>query len=52
MMPTRFFAIGLTAQILFSMPHEERDIEDALGEPDEEYKRRTPMLIPFVRSKR
>ena len=47
-----FFAIGLTAQILVSIPHEERDIEDALGEPYEEYKRRTPMLIPFLKSKR
>ncbi len=47
-----FFAIGLTAQILISIPHEERDTEDALGEPYEEYKRRTPMLIPFLKSKR
>ena len=46
-----FFAIGLTAQILISIPHEERDIEDALGEPYEEYKRRTPMLIPYPKSK-
>lgn len=46
-----YFAIGLTAQILISIPHEERDIEDALGEPYAEYKRRVPMLIPFLKRK-
>lgn len=46
------FAIGMTAQILISIPHEERDIEDELGEPYADYKKRTPMLIPFFKSKR
>lgn len=46
------FAAGLTAQILISIPHEERDIEDALGEPYREYKTRTPMLVPFLKSKK
>jgi protein-S-isoprenylcysteine O-methyltransferase Ste14 len=46
------FAIALTAQILISIPYEEHDIEEALGEPYREYKRRTPMLVPFMKSKK
>ena len=46
------FASALTAQILISIPHEERDIEDALGEPYRDYKSRTPMLVPFLKSKK
>lgn len=45
------FAIVMTAQILISIPHEERDIEDALGEAYLEYKQKTPMLIPFLKSR-
>ena len=46
------FAVGMTAQILISIPHEEHDLEEALGEPYKDYKRRTPMLVPFMKSKR
>ena len=46
------FAVVLTAQILISIPHEEKDIEDALGEPYRDYKRRVPMLVPFMKSKK
>ena len=46
------FAAGLTAQILISIPYEEQDIENALGEPYKDYKRRTPMLVPFLKSKK
>jgi protein-S-isoprenylcysteine O-methyltransferase Ste14 len=42
-------AIGMTAQILISIPYEERDIEDDLGEPYRDYKAKTPMLIPFAK---
>ncbi|MDX1483265.1 MAG: NnrU family protein [Alphaproteobacteria bacterium] len=46
------FAAGLTAQILISIPYEERDIEEALGQPYRDYKGRTPMLVPFLKSRR
>jgi protein-S-isoprenylcysteine O-methyltransferase Ste14 len=46
------FAIALTAQILISIPYEEHDIEEALGETYRDYKRRTPMLVPFLKSKK
>ena len=42
-------AFGVTAQILISIPYEERDIEDDLGEPYRDYKTRTPMLVPFAK---
>ena len=45
------FAAGLTAQILISIPYEEADIEESLGEPYRNYKARVPMLIPFLKSK-
>lgn len=45
------FAILTSAQILISIPHEERDIEHALGEPYADYRKRTPMLVPFMKSK-
>ena len=47
-----FFAVVLTAQILISIPYEEQDIEEFLGEPYKDYKRRTPMLVPFLKSKK
>jgi protein-S-isoprenylcysteine O-methyltransferase Ste14 len=43
------FAFGMTAQILISIPYEERDIEDELGEPYRDYKVKTPMLVPFAK---
>ncbi len=45
------FAIITSAQILISIPHEEKDIEGALGEPYADYRKRTPMLVPFMKSK-
>ena len=47
-----FFATVLTAQILISIPYEEQDIEGFLGEPYKDYKRRVPMLVPFLKSKK
>lgn len=43
------FAFGMTAQILISIPYEERDIEDSLGDEYRDYKARTPMLVPFLK---
>ena len=43
------FAFGMTAQILISIPYEERDIENVLGEPYRDYKAKTPMLVPFAK---
>lgn len=43
------FATLFTAQILISIPHEEKDIEVILGEPYKEYLKRIPMLIPFLK---
>jgi protein-S-isoprenylcysteine O-methyltransferase Ste14 len=42
-------AFGITAQILISIPYEEWDIEDDLGEPYRDYKAKTPMLVPFAK---
>ena len=47
-----FFATVLTAQILISMPCEEQDIEGFPGEPYAGSKRRVPMLVPFLKSKK
>ncbi len=44
-------AFGMTAQIFISIPYEERDIEDSLGEPYRDYKAKTPMLVPFAKIK-
>lgn len=46
------FAIGMTAQILISIPYEEADIEASLGESYTNYKKRVPMLVPFLKGKR
>lgn len=45
------FAILTTAQILISIPFEEEDIEGHLGEPYKDYKKKTPMLVPFLHIK-
>lgn len=45
------FATLLTAQILVSIPYEEKDIEAELGDPYKDYVKRTPMLFPFVKIK-
>jgi protein-S-isoprenylcysteine O-methyltransferase Ste14 len=45
------FALGMTAYILAAIPHEEVDLEAGLGESYAEYKKRVPMLVPFLKSK-
>jgi methanethiol S-methyltransferase len=43
------FATLFTAQILISIPHEEKDLEAALGNSYKDYIKRIPMLIPFLK---
>ena len=45
------FATLFTAQILISIPHEEKDLEEALGEDYKDYQKRKPMLVPFLKFK-
>jgi protein-S-isoprenylcysteine O-methyltransferase Ste14 len=45
------FALGTTAYILVAIQFEERDLVRSLGDYAE-YRRRVPMLVPSVRSKR
>lgn len=43
------FATLFTAQILISIPHEERDLEKSLGDQYKDYMKRIPMLVPFLK---
>lgn len=43
-----FFAVVTAAYILVAIQLEERDLEDALGEPYARYRRSVPMLVPFL----
>ena len=43
------FATLFTAQILIAIPHEEKDLEDALGQEYKDYTDRVPMLFPFLK---
>ena len=43
------FASLMTAQILIAIPHEEKDLENHLGESYKNYLRRIPMLLPFFK---
>lgn len=43
------FATLFTAQILIAIPHEEKDLEEALGEDYKDYTKRVPMLFPFLK---
>ncbi|MCF8474995.1 MAG: isoprenylcysteine carboxylmethyltransferase family protein [Emcibacter sp.] len=45
------FATLFTAQILISIPHEEKDLEASLGEQYRNYMKKIPMLIPFLKIK-
>ena len=44
------FAIMTTAYILIAIQLEERDLEAAIGAPYVEWKRRTPMLVPGLKT--
>lgn len=45
------FATLFTAQILIAIPHEEKDLNDALGDDYKNYTSRVPMLFPFLKFK-
>lgn len=42
------FALGCTAYILVAIVFEERDLVDALGKDYEDYRQRTPKLVPIM----
>lgn len=44
------FAVATTAYILIAIRWEERDLEVAFGEVYSDYKKRTPMLVPRLRT--
>ncbi|MCI0335563.1 MAG: isoprenylcysteine carboxylmethyltransferase family protein [Planctomycetes bacterium] len=46
------FAVVTTVWILIAIQIEERDLAEFLGEPYRNYRKRTPMLVPWPRSKR
>ena len=46
------FALGTTAYILVAIRWEERDLETAFGDVYVDYRARTPMLIPRLRTQR
>ena len=45
------FSALFTAQILISVPHEEKDIERILGKEYTDYLKKIPMLFPFLKIK-
>jgi len=45
------FALGFTLYILIGLRYEERDLLKTLGREYEEYRKRVPMLIPFMKRK-
>jgi methanethiol S-methyltransferase len=46
------FAVVTTLWILIAIRIEERDLVEFLGEPYRQYRERTPMLVPFFRSRK
>jgi len=45
------FSLAFTIYILIGLHFEERDLLQSLGEPYAKYRRRVPMLIPFIKLK-
>jgi len=46
------FAVVTTLWILIAIQIEERDLVDCIGEPYQSYRKRTPMLVPWVNLRR
>jgi protein-S-isoprenylcysteine O-methyltransferase Ste14 len=44
-----FFAVVTTIYVLLAIQWEEKDLVTALGEDYAEYRRRVPMIIPFMK---
>lgn len=45
------FSLGMTAYMLVGIPYEEADLEAGLGDSYADYKKRVPMLVPFLKGK-
>jgi protein-S-isoprenylcysteine O-methyltransferase Ste14 len=46
-----FFAVLTTTYILTAIQFKEKDLTDYFREPHKDYKRTTPMIIPFIKRK-
>lgn len=45
------FSLGMTGYIIAAIPHEEADLEAGLGDSYADYKKRVPMLVPFLKGR-